>query len=183
MSYVHMTSTLADADDSFHSGVTTALRGNVLHTQSMNRTALHCVFMSSLSQIMSTDFRYFSTFIPVAWPVRSRLGSSTPRQLKVILDAKQSSAGASAVPVTIRLYAQDNTARSSIDGDSGVLGPWPSAEFTLSTFHTTYALHSTSVTPNLGSNPWVYFTMAADKAGNHGAKLYIRALYIRETAT
>ncbi|MHC4644314.1 MAG: hypothetical protein ACYTBJ_02345 [Planctomycetota bacterium] len=182
MTYVTMTSTLASADDAFHSGVTTALRGNVIRTQRESRVAHQSIFQSELSQSLATTFAYYDSWIPFPLPIRNILGAAQPRTWTLVVDAKLSSASTLATGNLQVSLLPGFDEPPTIDGTSGILS-YPKAEFQVSA--STYALYSDDVTPWASSGyPYFYAHAVADKVtGSAAHTMYIRGVYLRESAT
>lgn len=183
MTWVHVTSTMCNADDSFHSGVTTALRNNVLWAQKESRFLYHGIFQAPVVQGFSTDgYRWISNWILFAVPSRTFLGGPEPRTIKIIVDAKMStSSGTNSGFLQIALL--DDYFEPAVDATSGILF-YPKASFEIDQ-STAWTLYSDdAVVPHRSTrNPWYFVAaIASFDAGPQKAKLYMRGIYLRETA-
>lgn len=188
MSWIHMTSSMANADDSFHSGVTSTLRNNVLWAQRESRFVYQGIFQTSIPQGFSTtaaqdnrDYRAIQSWLLFAVPARTYLGGPEPRPIKVIVDARLStSAGTDSSELQIAFL--DEFVTPSVDAATGILFH-PKAEFTIG--GNTWTLYSddTVVPHRAASNPW-YFVAAAANYDNDAlkARLFVRSIYLREVA-
>jgi hypothetical protein len=183
MTWIHMTSTLANADDSFHSGVTSTLRNNILWAQQESRFSYHSIFPYSVGLGMSTtDYAVMDNWILFAMPARSSLGSPQPRNLTIVADVRLSTiVGVSLAGCHLQIAVLNDWFEPAVDTATGVLFH-PYAIIGLST--STYALYSDSVTPNRPTgNPYYFFAAAAANNDNTKTAIRVRGLYAVESAT
>jgi hypothetical protein len=183
MSWIEVTSTMCNADDSFHSGVTNALRSNVLWAQQESRFVYHGQFQTSVAQGFSTDnYTWMSNWTLFAVPYRSFLGGPEPRQIKVIVDAKLSTS-AGTDNANLQIAFLDDYFEPAVNDTSGILF-YPKATMTIdgSTAWTLYSDDAT-VPHRPSGNDWYFIAAIANYENNAlKATLYTRSIYLREVA-